>query len=89
MRCWDWAVDRMKVIGCPGFDVAGSNDLKPLHAEGADKSCEHAGGRFDDGERSASVTVFRLVSGKLRSEVGTSRIGRPGGGCIQGRLASG
>jgi hypothetical protein len=79
----------MKVIGCPGFDVAGSDGLKLLHAEGTDKSCEHAGGRFNDGERSASGTVFRLVSGRLRSEVGTSRIGRPGGGRIHGSLASG
>lgn len=77
------------VIGCPGFDVVESDDLKPLQAESTDKSCGHAGGRFDDVERSVSETVFRPVSGSPRSEVGISRIGRLGGGRTQRRLASG
>jgi hypothetical protein len=46
----NWAVVRVTVVGCLGFDVVGSDDLEPLRTERTDQSCEHGAVGFDDGE---------------------------------------
>jgi hypothetical protein len=44
----DPATDRVRVVGCPGFDAVEFDDLETLNAENADEGCERVG--LDDGE---------------------------------------
>jgi hypothetical protein len=72
----------MEVIGCPWFYVVEFDNLKTLHAETTNESGEHAGIRFDDGERSADEIVFVPV---VRSGVGTRKDGRGVDGRVHGK----